>query len=624
MPSQLTLKFDPNTIEHLGISLYSQLPSVLSELVSNSWDADANNVEINFSDIDSEKEITYIDDGEGMSFDELNEKYLVIGRNRRSQTQEQTSNKGRKIIGKKGLGKLSVFGICDIIEVISVKGGIVNHFIMDLLEIKSSKKESYSPKIITKDEATDKTNGTTLKLKKIRRKSGFNLEGIALSLSKKFLIFGQMNVSLCHNKTNRITVTNKLKFAKFQKQFSWHFPDKKYDANYEFSKFVKGKIITLETPVKDTEMRGVYLTSRGKIVNTASFYGLRDTDQFHSYVTGYLEVDFIDDFKEDVISTDRQSLNWEHEKTRELQEYLQKTIRKIGNEWKRNRSELKKENIKQEKKLDINKWQNELPTFERDLSNKIINPVLENSNIDVSESTEIISNVIDKFDNTTFKEYASRIADISRPEDIPNLLKLMEEWKSIESKQFKDLAYSRIEVINKFEEYIDTDTKEVPTLHNFLKKFSWLLDPRILEFKDEVKYSQILKEHFPEDKLQECDRRIDFLCSNALGEILYVIEIKRSKYKIDEKALEQAFSYGAFLQDKFSSESGFSRVVCYVVGGEKKSNDYKFKAKEKTYIQSGEVFVKTYIELLEQSKEYHKEFIETYNEFKKAEKMGSE
>ena len=45
---KLKLQFDPNTIEHLGISLYSKLPSVLSELISNSWDADAENVSIDF------------------------------------------------------------------------------------------------------------------------------------------------------------------------------------------------------------------------------------------------------------------------------------------------------------------------------------------------------------------------------------------------------------------------------------------------------------------------------------------------------------------------------------------------------------------------------------------------
>lgn len=103
MEDKLILKFDPNTIEHLGISLYSKLPSVISELVSNSWDADSDNILIDFIDNDSEKAIIYKDDGDGMTFEELNEKYLVIGRNRRIAIQEEYSVKGRKFIGKKAL-----------------------------------------------------------------------------------------------------------------------------------------------------------------------------------------------------------------------------------------------------------------------------------------------------------------------------------------------------------------------------------------------------------------------------------------------------------------------------------------------------------------------------------------
>lgn len=612
MSEKLELVFDPNTIEHLGISLYSKLPSVLSELISNSWDADAKEIEVNFIDDSTKKEIHFTDTGHGMSFDELQNNYLVIGRNRRKTTGKQESPGGRKVIGKKGLGKLSVFGICNIIEVVSIKDNVKNHFKMDLAQIRNSK-GSYEPEVLQKNESTTENNGTKLLLKEIRRKSAFDLDKIALSLSKKFLIFDEMKTSLFLNSSSKTDVTNDLKFRELNTQFEWKFPDKKYDDSYEHWEDIEGTIFTLETPVKDTEMRGLYLTSRGKIVNTAGFYGARDNDLFHSYVTGYLEVDFIDDFDEDVISTDRHSLNWEHEKTKALQDYIHKIISKVGSEWKTKRAEIKKTSIKLEKSIDIDQWQNELAPYEKDLSNKIIEPILENSNIDVEDSSEIISNVIDKFENKTFKDYASHIAEISEPEQIPQLLKLMDDWKSIESKQFKDLAYSRIEVIKQFEEYIDTDTKEVPTLHNFLKKFSWLLDPRILEFKDEVKYSQLLKENFPEDELGESDKRIDFLCSNALGEILYVIEIKRSRYKIDEKALEQAYRYGAFLKNKYASHSGFSQVVCYVVGGEKRTNDYMFDEKEKTYAKSGEVFVKTYVELLEQSKEYHKEFIEAYD-----------
>jgi hypothetical protein len=361
-------------------------------------------------------------------------------------------------------------------------------------------------------------------------------------------------------------------------------------------------------------MRGIYLTSRGKIVNEASFYGARDNDQFHSYVTGYLEVDFIDDFLEDVISTDRHSLNWEHDETRDLQEYLQKVIRKIGANWKKKRGDEKKKQVEASHQIGIDSWKASLPTYERDLSNRIINPILENSNIDIDESAQIINSVIGKFDNYAFKQYASSIADISEnEEDIPKLLKLMEEWKSIESKQYRDLATSRVEVIKQFENHILTNTKEVPTLHDFLKKFSWLLDPRILEFRDEVTYSSLLKETYPEEALEEPNKRIDFLCSNALGEILYVIEIKRSQYTIDVSALDQAYEYGVFLKEKYASETGFSRVVCFVVGGQKSSNPV-YRHREKTYSESGEVFVKTYRELLEQSKEYHKEFIETYDQ----------
>ena len=614
MQDKLILKFDPNTIEHLGISLYSKLPSVLAELISNSWDADSDEVSINFIDKDGTKEIIYVDKGEGMTFEELNHKYLVIGRNRRNEIENQVTLKKRKVIGKKGLGKLAVFGICNIIEVISVKNGLKNHFSMSLADIRASE-GGYFPKLLLMKDTVDEIskNGTTILLKQVRRKTGFDLNNIAISLSKKFLIFDKMEVQLLMNNELVVEVLNELKFKDLNEQFKWNFPDNKYGEEYEYWKFLGGSIITTETPIRDTEMSGIYLTSRGKIVNTASFYGLRDNDQFHSYVTGYLEVDFIDDFKDDVISTDRHSLNWENDKTKELQNYIQSIIKKIGGEWRTKRSDLKKSDIKTLTNLDIESWQQSLPSYERELSHKIIHPILENPSIDTNESSTMISGVIDKFENKIFKDYASKIADISSPEDIPNLLKLMEEWKVIEAKQFKDLAFSRIEVIKQFEVYITTDTREVPTLHNFLKKFSWLLDPRILEFKDEVTYTKLLKENFPEEKLDLKDRRIDFLCSNALGEILYVIEIKRSNFKVNRDALEQAYEYGAFLKDKYASRSGFSKVVCFVVGGEK-SEENLFKRKEETYERSGDVFVKTYRELLEQSKEYHKEFIDAYNE----------
>ena len=38
------LKFDPKTIQHLGLNMYSTLAPALAELISNAYDADASEV----------------------------------------------------------------------------------------------------------------------------------------------------------------------------------------------------------------------------------------------------------------------------------------------------------------------------------------------------------------------------------------------------------------------------------------------------------------------------------------------------------------------------------------------------------------------------------------------------
>ena len=63
--------------------MYSTLPPVISELISNAYDADATEVKIYLNDKDQEKSIIIEDNGHGMSFDEINDKFLLIGRNRR-------------------------------------------------------------------------------------------------------------------------------------------------------------------------------------------------------------------------------------------------------------------------------------------------------------------------------------------------------------------------------------------------------------------------------------------------------------------------------------------------------------------------------------------------------------
>ena len=58
------MRFDPRTIEHLGVKMYSTLPPALAELISNAYDADASEVTLKFHEQNgAPKSIQIIDNG---------------------------------------------------------------------------------------------------------------------------------------------------------------------------------------------------------------------------------------------------------------------------------------------------------------------------------------------------------------------------------------------------------------------------------------------------------------------------------------------------------------------------------------------------------------------------------
>lgn len=109
-----------SVLNHLGRSLYRNFITVLGEAISNSWDADANNVWIY---IDRENsEFSIIDDGHGMNGDDFQNKFLKIGYSKRADGETKTK-KERPFIGAKGIGKLALLSCADRVSIFSKKSG---------------------------------------------------------------------------------------------------------------------------------------------------------------------------------------------------------------------------------------------------------------------------------------------------------------------------------------------------------------------------------------------------------------------------------------------------------------------------------------------------------------------
>ena len=108
----LELKFAGALVEQLGAQLYPSATATVAELISNAWMQTPATFGSPFpfgTRWTAEHVIEVIDDGHGMTRDQAQSQYLVVGRKRRLRDGGRSPG-GRAIHGRKGIGKLAAFG----------------------------------------------------------------------------------------------------------------------------------------------------------------------------------------------------------------------------------------------------------------------------------------------------------------------------------------------------------------------------------------------------------------------------------------------------------------------------------------------------------------------------------
>jgi uncharacterized protein (TIGR02391 family) len=387
---KLIMSFDPHTIEHLGVKMYSVLPNAIAELIANAYDAEAEVVNIELKDDEGEKSISVIDDGVGMTFEEVNDKFLRIGRKRRNEDNGVSLSGLRKVTGRKGLGKLAFFGIGDTINVETKKNGECIKFTLRWNDLINSVTPEYEPHFNISDCDPEET-GTTIKLEDLKRKSSFNKYDLAVSLSKLFNFFDDsFNVYISCNGDEKLQIDDNLKYSNLDKQIEWIFPNN-FDIPNEYldEKQVSGLIMATEKPLKPG-LRGITLFAHGRLVNAPEFFGVGESSHGYSYLTGWMNVDFVDELEEDVISTDRQSLNWDLPITTELRDNLQNLLRDIERDWREKRKVEKRKRVSRKVEINVEEWYSKLPESVQSSVEGIVNSVIEDSELSDEKQSEVV------------------------------------------------------------------------------------------------------------------------------------------------------------------------------------------------------------------------------------------
>lgn len=377
-----TMEFEPATIEHLGLKLYVSLPPVIGELVSNAWDADSDKVEITLPDgpIIPQSEVIVRDYGEGMEETEVQNAYLRIGRNRREETgKSATQGKGRPLMGRKGIGKLSAFGIASELEVRTVKNRKAICIRLNFDDMKACpKSKPYNPQVIAeRSGSTSDPAGTEVRIRKLHRKRAIDKDGLRKQLARRFTVIDRDFTVLVNGE--QITANDRRLRDDCRK--AWDVTELPSGRTVDSAAGweVSGWMGIVEKSSQTD--RGVDIFAKGKAVELDTMFGLKTTHiQFaRAYLVGEIHADFLDG-DEDNISTARNSAQWESDAGQKLQEWGTAAVKFVFEQWLELQRKAKETKIR--RTADFETWLATRTTREQKVANKLIKAIVDDTNIE--------------------------------------------------------------------------------------------------------------------------------------------------------------------------------------------------------------------------------------------------
>ena len=325
----LKLRFGGALVEQLGAQLYPSATATVAELISNAWDADAKNVWVTIPFGESwkpESEILVVDDGHGMTRDDAQETYLVVGRKRR--VLEPTGDRspgGRKLHGRKGIGTLAAFGTAGNLECSTVKDGELTAFKLDYDEIRKlfpdedyvvEEADDESPRAPDKSELQ---SGTCIRLTRLLLKRALSENKFMRSMARRFAL----------SQTEMRIFINETELSRFEVPVEFRFPDdgapdgdidvqdgwavEQLDGDKE----VRWWIGFTEKPIEEDYLKGISVLARGKLAQRPfSFERSQGTtgQLGQEYLVGEVQADWLDegvDIEDDLIQSNRDQLQLE-------------------------------------------------------------------------------------------------------------------------------------------------------------------------------------------------------------------------------------------------------------------------------------------------------------------------
>ncbi len=610
------MQYAGGMIRHLGLQMYGGAVPAIAELIANSWDADATRVDITIpfgEPIANRMQIEVLDDGVGMSFEDVNNAYLVLGLDRREKGRGRSANR-RLVMGRKGIGKLAGFGIAKIVRVETKKDGHLTIFEMDFDQMTRTDafSEQYEPQLLhdgpDEDDVIPHNNGTRVTLKELQIRNAISEDRFRLSMSRRFSALGaQFAVAI-----------NDRELEREEMPLEFRFPESGLTTERVpgFGR-VEWWMGFTEKPISQEEARGIVVLVRGKLAQAPFFF-----DQTRGtvgqlglqYMTGEVHADDIDDV-EDLISTDRASIRWEHERSQVLLAWGQAKVRESLQRWATSRRERNKGRAEKRLQASIPHL-DRIRRFPDAQQRELLAAVEQLASVETIERDRLealVDFLLRAYENDHLLELIRQISE-ANAESLTKLEEVVAEWDILEAVAVAQVVRGRIAMIDKFRELIDLGAREVPEMHEFIEKHPWALRPEWAPLVRERSLERALRDNInpstkrPRRSGKRGQRRVDMLCLGSPGMVI-VVELKRPGKWVGRAELRQLEDYVDFLrgeQSGVTTPGERRQVVGFLVYGRMRPGNDELISR----MTNAGIFIEPWEKLWEDAERLHRDYFD--------------
>ena len=585
-----------SVLKHLGFGLYSNVPAVLSEVVANAWDADAQRVSINIDPYPSGGKIIIQDNGHGMTVADANERYLHVGYERRKAVNGgRTPRFGRPVMGRKGIGKLSLFSIARTVEVHSVRESERHGFRMDAGKIEETIKDGdgreYFPDPVS-SENMDLDIGTRIVLTNLKRQLHRSSKPLRRRLARRFSIIGPRHGFKVELDGRPITIEDREYHDKVQ--YVWTFGNR----GSEFASLAKASNLERHSPRQGMiEVNGETFEVDGWIGTAAEAGQLKDQDTkesinkivimvrdklaqediledfgeggvYSKYIMGEIHANFLDlDDREDIATTSRQRIIEDDPRYETLRSKLLEYLKEIQSEW----TDLRNTGGTSVALTfpQIKDWYRNLSPDHRKSAKRLFGKINRLPIDDPSQRRQLFISGILAFESLRLRSLLHRLDEVS-VDNLGVLEEVFHQLDDLEASAYYQIAKDRLEVIGKLTSLADDNAKE-RAMQEHLYKHLWLLDPSwehaTHTTRMETRIHNALEGVYDSLNEEQKEARLDIYYSTT-GNKHVIIELKRAARVLNTSDLHAQISkyYGSaknVLQDLGKSNDPLE-FVCVV------------------------------------------------------------